>query len=69
MLQVVQDFHCAACAEANSHRPTHPPVSLEAIPPKWKQVQADQFEWEHPRKKVKSKFSMVVDENCKVRVR
>ncbi|CAK0792341.1 unnamed protein product, partial [Prorocentrum cordatum] len=62
------DFHCEECEEANNHRPTHPPVSLEAIPPKWKQIQADQFEWEHPRTKLKAKFSLIIDENCKVRV-
>ena len=33
VLQVAQDFHCDACAEANQYRPTHPPVSLEVIPP------------------------------------
>ncbi|CAK0792580.1 unnamed protein product, partial [Prorocentrum cordatum] len=54
VLRVAQDFHCEACEEANNHRLTHPPVSLEAIPPKWKQIQA--------------KFSLIVDENCKVRV-
>ena len=68
MLQVAQDFHCDACAEANKYRPTHPPVSLEVIPPKWKHIQADQFEWEHPGTKTKSKFSLIIDENCKVRV-
>ncbi|CAK0839942.1 unnamed protein product, partial [Prorocentrum cordatum] len=63
-----KDFHCGAREEANNHRPTHPPVSLAAIPPKWKQIQADQFEWEHPRTKLKAKFSLIVDENCKVGV-
>ncbi|CAK0910059.1 unnamed protein product [Prorocentrum cordatum] len=68
VLRVAKDFHCEACEEANNHRPTHPPVSLEAIPPKWKQIQADQFEGEHPRTKLKAKFSLIIDENCKVRV-
>eukprot|EP00959_Pyramimonas_sp_CCMP1952_P303268 6346031-Pyramimonas_sp.AAC.1 len=40
VMRVPQDFHCEACEEANNHRPTHPPVSLEAMPPKWKQIQA-----------------------------
>eukprot|EP00959_Pyramimonas_sp_CCMP1952_P322331 6745018-Pyramimonas_sp.AAC.1 len=51
VVQVAQDFHCDACEEANKFKPTHPPVSLEAIPPKWKHIQADQFEWEHPQTK------------------
>ncbi|CAK0836529.1 unnamed protein product [Prorocentrum cordatum] len=68
VMRVAQDFHCEACEEANNHRPTHPPVSLEAIPPKWKQIQADQFEWEHPQTKLKAKFSLIIDENCKARV-
>ncbi|CAK0870312.1 unnamed protein product [Prorocentrum cordatum] len=68
VLQVAQDFHCDACEEANKFKPTHPPDSLEAIPPKWKHIQADQFEWEHPQTKVKSKISLVIDENCRVRV-
>ncbi|CAK0903376.1 unnamed protein product, partial [Prorocentrum cordatum] len=68
VLQVAEDFHCDACEEAHKFKPTHPPVSLEAIPPKWKHIQADQFEWEHPQTKVKSKISLIIDENCRVRV-
>ncbi|CAK0873360.1 unnamed protein product [Prorocentrum cordatum] len=66
VMRVAQDFHCEACEEANYHLPTHPPVSLEAMPPKWKQIQADQFEWEHPWTKLKAKFSLILDESCKV---
>ncbi|CAK0848438.1 unnamed protein product [Prorocentrum cordatum] len=40
----------------------------QVLPPKWTHIQADQFEWEHPRKKIKSKFSPIIDENCRVRV-
>ena len=64
VMQVAQDFHCDACAEANQYKPTHPPVSLEVIPPKWKHVQADQFEWQNPNTKAKAKFSLIIDENC-----
>ena len=48
--------------------PTQPPVSLSAIPAKWKHVQADQFEWKHPTTGGKIKGSIIIDENCKVRV-
>ncbi|CAK0841524.1 unnamed protein product [Prorocentrum cordatum] len=68
VLQVAEDFHCDACEEAHKFKPAHPPVSLEAIPPKWKHIQADQLEWEHPQTKVKSKISLIIDENCRVRV-
>ncbi|CAK0895531.1 unnamed protein product, partial [Prorocentrum cordatum] len=68
VLQVAKDFHCDACEEANKFKPTHPPVSLEAIPPKWKHIQADQFEWGHPQTKVKSKISLIINDNCRVRV-
>ncbi|CAK0871003.1 unnamed protein product, partial [Prorocentrum cordatum] len=68
VLQVAEDFHCDTCEEANKFKPAHPSVNLEAIPPKWKRIQADQFEWEHPQTKVKSKISLIIDENCRVRV-
>ena len=45
-----------------------PQASLEMIPPKWKNVQADQFEWVHPTTKVKYKGTLMVDENCRVRI-
>eukprot|EP00959_Pyramimonas_sp_CCMP1952_P473624 9502050-Pyramimonas_sp.AAC.1 len=51
VLQVAEDFHCDTCEEANKFKPAHPSVNLEAIPPKWKRIQADQFEWEHPQTK------------------
>eukprot|EP00959_Pyramimonas_sp_CCMP1952_P364335 7629602-Pyramimonas_sp.AAC.1 len=41
VVQVAEDFRSEACEEANKFKPTHPPVSLEAIPPKWKHIQAD----------------------------
>eukprot|EP00959_Pyramimonas_sp_CCMP1952_P243845 5097338-Pyramimonas_sp.AAC.1 len=66
-LQVAQGFRCDAREEAKQPRPAHPPVSLEVIPLMWKHIQADQFEWGHPRKKIKSKFLLAIDENCRAR--
>ncbi|CAK0900578.1 unnamed protein product [Prorocentrum cordatum] len=50
---------------ASHHRPAHPSVSLGPMPPKWKRIQAGQFEWGHPQKMTESKFSLSTDKNCK----
>ena len=38
------------------------------IPPKWKHIQGDQFDWVHPTTKVRVKGTLLVDENCRVRI-
>ena len=60
-------FTCPSCQETLKQG-ARPQATLEMIPPKWKNLQADQFEWLHPVSKVKAKCSLMIDENCRVRI-
>ena len=68
VMTVAAHFKCDACLEAKQQTPTQPPVSLTAIPAKWKHIQADQFEWRNLHTKVKSKCALILGENCRMRV-
>ena len=67
ILRLARDFFCPSCQENQTKRP-HPVASLEAIPPKWQNIQIDQGEWSHPTESFKHHFSVIIDERCHLKV-
>ena len=46
-LRLARDFVCPSCQKIQNQRP-HPVASLEAIPPKWQNIQIDQIRVDSP---------------------
>ena len=57
ILRLARDCVCPSCQEIQSQRP-HPVASLEAILPKWQNIQIDQADWIHPTDSLEHKFSV-----------
>ena len=43
-------------------------ASLDAIPQNWQHIQIDQAEWSHATNSLKHKFSVIIDEGCRLKV-
>ncbi len=67
VVALAKEFKCDVCIEAQ-RQPMHGTTSLKAIPPKWKSLESDLGEWDHPISKKKMKFVIKIDEGCRLRV-
>lgn len=67
ILRLVENFRCPVCEENKRVVPRNK-STLNEIPPKWCQLQADVGEWQHPSSGESWKFLLAIDEGSRFRV-